>query len=537
MEKSVGTMIDTSVEFIGWLREHESDLMERILKYAKEYGYTKYTSTLLEAWRISIVGLTDSLELLMQEYPTPPPMGPDESFCDDPASKFGLMEAQRHRSRGVNYAMFISLFKYYGQTYHDLIEEHHTLFRRRSYFDDYVKTFFNRVEIAYSIEWHGRKAEDQIHELSEQNLTLANEKNLYLTIFDSIAMGAILLDHEGKILNYNMAASEILTGSYQTSGAYYYGLDKTLLTPDWIRDTLEKKSTHFYHTLEHNGTNRMYDGTVMQMNDISGKFSGYVITLTDMSDYQAMQEKVQKTQELMITQSRHAAMGEMISMIAHQWRQPLGIISMAANNLILNIDLGTSTEEECLASIDTIVSQVQYLSKTIDDFRDFFRPNKNCDFIKIIDIIKETEAMMGASLVNNNITLEINNESTATIETYSRELLQVFINIVKNAKEALIGSKTAHPLIIRINIMEDETSIITTLFNTGDKIPDEVLPKIFDPYFSTKDEKVGTGLGLYISKTIIEKHLMGSISAKNTLDGVCFTIRLPKQERNSRCGT
>ncbi|HEX5329766.1 PAS domain-containing sensor histidine kinase [Sulfuricurvum sp.] len=647
--------IDSHPRFIAWLRENESWLMERILNYAKTNGYTRYTSTLLEAWRISIVGLTDSLELLIQRYPTPPSLTPDEHFNDDPASQFGLLEARRHRSRGVNFAMFISLFKYYRQTYHDLIEENKALFDDPKFYYEYVRQFFDRVEIAYSIEWHGRSSEEQIHELSEQNLHLTNEKNLYLTVFDSFSSGAVLLDSFGVITNYNQSASEVLFDQRQSSGHYYYMKHKTVSTPEWIFDAIgnlgdREKYRFTYDKKRVDGSRTIYDVFIRPLDDVSGKFSGYVLILnditelecarerfdlaisgsrdglwdwnlitneiyfsprwktmlgyrdeelpnrletwsslvhpddlkdaeeaietsianpeivyenihrlrhkeghyiwnldrgqviydeekkpirmvgfhTDITQRQQMLEEIQKTKEMMIAQSRHAAMGEMIGMIAHQWRQPLSTISMSVNNMLIDIDLEELEPEACKKIGEDILGVVNYLSQTIELFRDFFRPNKEKESIRIIETVKEAEAMIGASLNNHAISLEIHNDSDEIIETYSRELLQVFINILNNAKEALVSNLTFNGA-ISIQVYDEEDEVVTQICNNGGTIGTDILPRIFDPYFSTKDEKAGTGLGLYMSKTIIEKHLNGSIDVENIENGVCFTIRLPKK--------
>lgn len=646
--------IDSHPRFIGWLRENESWLMERILEYAKTNGYTRYTSTLLEAWRISIVGLTDSLELLIQQHPTPPSLTPDEHFNDDPASQFGLLEARRHRSRGVNFAMFISLFKYYRQTYHDLIEENKALFDDPKFYYEYVRQFFDRVEIAYSIEWHGRSSEEQIHELSEQNLHLTNEKNLYLTAFDSFSSGGILLDSFGVITNYNQSASEVLFEQRQSSGHYYYMKHKTIPTPEWILDAIgnlgDRDTYRFtYEKKRVEGSRTIYDVSIRPLDDVSGKFSGYVMILnditelesarerfdlaingsrdglwdwnlltnevyfsprwktmigysedelpnsvetwislvhpddleqafraieesitnatvyenihrlrhkdghyiwnfdrgqviydeenravrmigfhTDITQRQQMLEEIQKTQEMMIAQSRHAAMGELIGMIAHQWRQPLSTISMSVNNMLIDIELEELEPEACKKIGEDILGVVNYLSQTIELFRNFFRPNKEKESTRIIDIVKEAEAMIGASLDNHTISLEIHNDSQEIIDTYSRELLQVIINILNNAKEALVSNLTFNGEII-IRVFDEEDDVVTQICNNGGTIPLEILPRIFDPYFSTKDEKSGTGLGLYMSKTIIEKHLNGNIDVENIENGVCFTIRLPKK--------
>jgi len=222
-------------------------------------------------------------------------------------------------------------------------------------------------------------------------------------------------------------------------------------------------------------------------------------------------------------------MGEMIGMIAHQWRQPLSTISMAINNFLIDLDLDGLDPDQCKKNGNEILSHISYLSQTIDVFRNFLRPDKEKDTTRIIDIIREAEAMIGASLHNNGIVLEIVNESEIVVEIYSRELLQVIINIVNNAKEALVSNQVQNKR-ITIHVFDDNGYAVTRLCNNGGTIPIDVMPHIFDPYFSTKDEKTGTGLGLYMSKTIIEKHLSGKISVENSENGVCFTIRLLAKE-------
>jgi len=222
-------------------------------------------------------------------------------------------------------------------------------------------------------------------------------------------------------------------------------------------------------------------------------------------------------------------MGEMIGMIAHQWRQPLSTISMAINNFLIDLDLDGLDPDQCKKNGNEILSHISYLSQTIDVFRNFLRPDKEKDASRMIDIVKEAEAMIGASLHNNDIALEIVNESKSVIEVYSRELLQVIINILNNAKEALVSNQVQDKR-INIDILDEKGYVVARLCNNGGTIPIDVMPHIFDPYFSTKDEKVGTGLGLYMSKTIIEKHLNGKISVENSENGVCFTIRLLAKE-------
>jgi len=238
--------------------------------------------------------------------------------------------------------------------------------------------------------------------------------------------------------------------------------------------------------------------------------------------------RLQEKEEIMIAQSRQAAMGEMIGMIAHQWRQPLSIISMGANNMVVDIELDEINPDSFRKYLDTIMEQIEHLTGTINDFRNFFRQNKDKDSVAIIDVINETLKIVSKSLEHKNIEINIDNKSYIQTEIYSRELLQVFINLINNAKESILNHSKKDGKIY-INIYDDLKNITIDICDNGEGLDDKIIDKIFNPYFSTKLEKSGTGLGLYISKTIIEKHLYGTISAHNTDDGACFSINIPNK--------
>ncbi len=248
---------------------------------------------------------------------------------------------------------------------------------------------------------------------------------------------------------------------------------------------------------------------------------------TDITKQKHLEQELLEKEELMIAQSRHVAMGEMIGMIAHQWRQPITVIAMGANNMLADIALEEVKIENFMLESQQILQQTEYLSKTIDDFRTFFRPNKEKDEVKVIDIFLEAKQIMGKSLENHNVELVLSDHGNETILTYSRELLQVILNLLKNAKEVLDSNKTNNPY-INVNIQSLTDNITITLCDNGGGINENLLERIFEPYFSTKDTKSGTGLGLYMSKIIIEKHLHGTICASNDDKGACFTIVLPR---------
>lgn len=291
----------------------------------------------------------------------------------------------------------------------------------------------------------------------------------------------------------------------------------------------QNKETVFYeniHRLKHK------DGTWVWILDRGktffdkdGKALRMIGSHTNITQIKKLEEELQAKEDLMIAQSRHAAMGEMISMIAHQWRQPISVVEMAANNILVDIELGMIDEESLKDSANSMIEQTEYLSKTIEDFRNFFKPNKSKEIVLPSQIIKETIKIVGKSLENNNINVILNVKSEVEIQCYSRELLQVFINLIKNAKEAF-ENKDIENKNIEITIFKKSKTIRIELYDNAGKIEEEILDKIFEPYFSTKSEKAGTGLGLYMSKTIVEKHHNAVLDVYNINDGVCFYLEL-----------
>lgn len=262
--------------------------------------------------------------------------------------------------------------------------------------------------------------------------------------------------------------------------------------------------------------------------DAEGKAIRMVGFHTDITKQKELEQELLEQEEMMIAQSRHVAMGEMIGMIAHQWRQPITGIAMEANNLLLDVELDEVNNERIIQKSKAILKQTEHLSKTIDDFRNFFRPNKEKDEVKIVDVLMEAQQIMGKSLEHHNITLSIESDEYETIHTYSREMLQVFLNLIKNAQEAIEQNTPAGGR-IDANVIDKGDSIVITVSDNGGGIEESILNRIFEPYFSTKGKKTGTGLGLYMSKTIINKHFHGSINVRNANKGVEFSIIIPKR--------
>ncbi len=237
-----------------------------------------------------------------------------------------------------------------------------------------------------------------------------------------------------------------------------------------------------------------------------------------------IKEEVEKNREKdkqIIQQSRLAQMGEMISMIAHQWRQPLSAISSASSAINIKARLNTLDNETAAKLSENISKFSQHLSSTIDDFRNFFKSNKERRNTTYNELVESALGIIESSITNKNIKIIKEFNSDKVIYTYPNEVKQVILNLLKNAEDILIEKRIKNPTII-IKTYDYTLEVI----DNGGGVPEEIIDKIFDPYFSTKTKKDGTGLGLYMSKTIIEDHCEGKLEVENTKDGAIFRIVL-----------
>ena len=243
-----------------------------------------------------------------------------------------------------------------------------------------------------------------------------------------------------------------------------------------------------------------------------------------------IKEEVAKNREkdkLMFQQAKLASLGEMLGNISHQWRQPL----MEINSLFLPIE-GKITldmpldKEEILETINKLNHITKYMSNTIDDFRDFFATDKEKIKFQLIEQINSTINIISGGLKTHNIKLDIIIQKNPEMIGYKNDYSQVLINIISNAKDVLIQRKIKNPY-IKISIFEENENIVTTVEDNAGGIKVNPIEKIFDPFF-TYEKVGGSGIGLFMSKLIIEKNMSGKLSVKNSSEGAFFKIIIPK---------
>ena len=238
-------------------------------------------------------------------------------------------------------------------------------------------------------------------------------------------------------------------------------------------------------------------------------------------------EKTEFQHKQLLSNSRSAAMGEMISMIAHQWRQPLSLINTIIASLKVKKELDQLNDEFLEKSIEKIEKTTSFLSTTIDDFRDYFKPNKVATKVNLPNLFEKSLFFLKNELKEMNIDYKVLIEEEIYIKTYKNELLQSILNILKNSLDAF-KDKNIDNKKITVAVEQNTDTLLIEITDNAGGIEKRNLQRVFEPYFSTKS-KNGTGLGLYMCKTIINEHLHGKISLQSDTNGTKVAIELPNK--------
>ena len=236
--------------------------------------------------------------------------------------------------------------------------------------------------------------------------------------------------------------------------------------------------------------------------------------------------KITEQEKMMISQSRLAEMGEMMSMIAHQWRQPLATATLMIANEKIKSMITAKEPGESDKILDNISDTIIYLSNLINDFQTYFKPNKSTEIISISILIERMQQIIQTRLKFEKVQLHLEKCNDEQIEVYANEVIQVLINIINNAIDVLVEKNGAERH-IWLRVYNGDKTMTINIEDNGGGIANNIIENVFNPYFSTKFDKDGTGIGLYMSKTIVEQHCNGKLTVNNTIHGACFTIQLP----------
>ncbi len=283
---------------------NEEWLMHRVLAYAKKQGYARYTSTLADAWRISIAGISHSLIDVMKSQSGVLELAPDEDYSSDPVATFGLIEAQRHRKRGVNLSMFLGLMKYYRQSYIDLVIQAGLNIDEERYCRLFLDRFFDHIELGFCKEWTDINENQMIGELQSTNRCMTNEKNKYLTIFESFGEPVFLFDKDDCLENMNHMALELFFRA-GVPGSTYYDKQQVMESLPWIvekfaeLDASGKKQIAFETQVPTEKGILDFQVDIEQMLDVSEKFCGKVVRITDITERKHAEEALRASHQVL----------------------------------------------------------------------------------------------------------------------------------------------------------------------------------------------------------------------------------------------
>ena len=411
-----------------------------------------------------------------------------------------------------------------------------------------------------------KRSEEILQELNytleEQKNTFRNNAKRFQDILDQIPGIAVQgYDEQHKVIYWNHASEAF----------YGYGRDEALgkkledlIIPDTMREavneaicnwidngikipssevTLKDKNNHpvtvfSQHVLieTEQGDKEMYclDTDLRHIKETEEKLKQSEKALqalnSDLEERVTLEVEKNRLKDMqMIRHSRLAQMGEMISMIAHQWRQPLAAISATSATINLKATSNKLDKDTTINLTNRISDFSQHLSNTIDDFRGFFKSNKEKSDINYTELVKSILGIIESSLSTKNINFIQDLNIEDTFKSYPNEIKQVILNLIRNSEEILLEKEIKDPY-IKISTFRENDDLVLTVSDNGGGISEDIIDNIFDPYFSTKEAKDGTGLGLYMSKMIIEDHCGGKLSVKNGRDGAIFRIKIRSKE-------
>jgi len=369
--------------------------------------------------------------------------------------------------------------------------------------------------------------------ISAQNILLKEQKEEFETIFNYAKDGIAITDYDSNFLDFNDAYLKI-TGFTR----------EELLTKSCkgltIEDDKEKTDT-ILSTILRDGYIENFEKSCLVKDDRIVTINMTISMMPDGKRFLIFAKDMTQT-KLLESQSKLASMGEMIGNIAHQWRQPLSVINIIASALLFKAETKTLKEDGVIPKMKTIMEQASYLSKTIDDFRNFIKATDEKSTLNLASVIDKTLTIVKPTLSHSYIKPILDLDATLTIEGFENGLIQSFINIINNSKDAIsenIVQTSERYIFITLHKVEDRIELIFK--DNAGGIKQEVIDRIFEPYFTTKHKSIGTGIGLSMTYSIITQRHNATIKALNetydyegkTYTGACFIVNFSDQPKEN----
>ncbi|MCJ7766253.1 MAG: ATP-binding protein [Thiovulaceae bacterium] len=363
---------------------------------------------------------------------------------------------------------------------------------------------------------------DTIDALKRKDIALLESLSHFQILMDTMHEAVIVSAEDNAIIDLNAAAEHI------------FGSVKPELMKKKLLDIVSEPSLKLFEKgLEMDHVDP-FEVTLLRQDGRSfpalvGRRYSYrnnaPVRITTVIDLSELKEK----EKLLFQKAKMADMGEMIENIAHQWRQPLAVVN-AIISVLKEKNARTLLESgEVESKLDEMERSVQYMSHTIDDFMSFYRPNKEKTDFSLSVTVERALEIISPALGETGVAVRFQPAGKFHLHGYMNEYTQVLLSILQNAKDVLL-ERAVRPAYIRISVVEKPRSVVLEISDNAGGIKEENLPHLFDPYFTTKHKSMGTGLGLYISKMIIEKSMNGKLSVQNSKEGATFSIEMEKAD-------
>ena len=367
-----------------------------------------------------------------------------------------------------------------------------------------------------------KEVDNKTLEYKKKNQELINANQNFFDLLNTAIEAIAIFDENDNLVKLNKSGKLMFNYYFKKNSE-----NKTIsdfIPEDFISEVKDRLNNKIFEQVEINllrSDKTIFPGLIaVKTIQIENKIHT-IITIVDLTQIKLQDKFLQQ-------QAKLAQMGELLSMIAHQWRQPLTAIIAASENLKLKTLLNKIDNNTIHTATNDINKYTSYLSNTINDFKNFYKTNKSKELTNLNEMAEKSLNIIEDSITFRNIRIIKNLKSTSSIETFMSEVTQVILTLLQNAEDILLDKQTQNPY-IKINTFENEKHLYLQVIDNGGGIPQDIIDKIFDPYFSTKHEKNGTGLGLYFAKSIIENNCDALLTVENNQDEAIFTIRFKKE--------